>query len=145
MGVRGPIGKATDELAETGRLRPCDHDKRGARPATEGHPTVPAGLAEPGKTLWFQIVDHLQANGLCGEIDSAGIEHCCRTWNLLNQAYQLVEIDPTDKASVAAWKAYSNEWLKLVAKYGMTPLDRLRITVGHDKGSKDEDADLLGD
>lgn len=145
MGLRGRIGKPTAELVKNGEYRPHEHASRAARPTTEGLPTVPEGLAEPGKTLWFQIVDHLSNNGLCGEIDSAGIEHCCRTWNLLNQTYQLVEIDPSDKTSVSAWKAYSNEWLKMVQKYGLTPLDRLRITIGHDKGSRDEDSDLLGD
>lgn len=145
MGVRGPIGKGTDALAESGRLRPSDHGKRSQHPSVEGIPDPPEGLEEPGKSMWFQIVDHLTTNGLCGEIDTAGIAHCCQVYNLLQKTHRLVQVDPTDKDSRCAYTAYAGEWRKWVEKYGMTPLDRLRIVVGHDKGGADEDGDLLGD
>ncbi len=145
MGLRGPTGKKTAELLESGDYRPHEHDVRKRRPDAGGAAVPPEGLAEPGKALWFQIVDHLESNGLCGEIDSAALAHCCEVYNLMKATLQTLSDDPTNKDARCSYTAYANEWGKYVAKFGMTPLDRLRIVVGHDKGTTDEDRDLLGD
>lgn len=127
MGFRGPVGLPPDKLKEIGQWKPNRHAGRQAPPVAQGVPTPPAGLADPGKTLWFQVVDHLQSQKLAGEVDSATIEMACRTYNLLKRAHDAAEADPLDKDARIAVNEYSRVFLAYSTKLGINPMDRQRM------------------
>lgn len=141
MGVRGPAGKPIDR--DDPDYRPSRHDVRNNHPKAAGYPEPPETLAEPGRSLWFQICDHLHDNGLCGSIDSAGIGTCCRIYNALDSQLRLAADDPEDAKRVSAAARLSGEFRMWCQRFGMTPLDRMRIVVGNGKGHKEDDEDLL--
>lgn len=146
MGARGPAGLPSDVLKRNGSYRDAQHSVRGARPEAEGVIEVPEGIEEPGRSLFFKIVDFLQANGIGGEVDSAAVEQCCRLYNLLQRAHEnAAETDIESKEARLAVTGYYASWVTSCSKLGITPLDRYRLTVGDDKGANDEDRDLLGD
>jgi len=129
-----PAGRPPKTNAEhklQGTYRADRHGDRLDEVIAHGIPAKPPGLDPQGSILWDLIVDALPPAAQC-LVDSAMLTGACRWWSLWREYDRQLDAGEGDgyrtlMMATMAWKNFD----KAAAKFGMSPIDRARLKVGH--------------
>jgi phage terminase small subunit len=112
-----------------GTFRP---DRHGDNPPARGVPVMPADLPAEAKTWWQTYVPDLVELGVAGSIDAPALQMLARWWAEYCEAIEQVgkTKDPELKRRWLAVAGDACKWVeKLGGKFGLTPVDRVRIKI----------------
>ena len=123
---RKPLGV----LKLAGTYRPDRHAAREHAPQPGGYPKMPDWLDGEARALWESTVPTLIDMGIARGVDAPALAGLCRWYSVWRQADARLQRGDGDsyKGSIeaaAAWKNYS----AVAAKFGLTPVDREKISV----------------
>jgi len=116
--------KSEAELKALGTYRKDRHTNRDGPPAV-GEPVPLQELAGDARQLWDFVLEASPVE--LGAGDGAVLEAACRTWGLYVACQERLAEDPTDKDARIASHQYLTLVDKILAKYGMTPADRVKL------------------
>jgi phage terminase small subunit len=86
---------------------------------------MPADLDPHAKGCW-EFVCRTRANWLAIS-DGLALRHLCELWGLRAAAFAVLKENPTDKNARCAFTSFGVEFVKLAARFGLSPLDRDRL------------------
>ena len=112
-------------LAE-GTFRADRHAKPSAAAETAGDiPRKPVELGEVESEHWHTVIEH--RGPWLHESDGPALRALCELWALRQKTLVLLSDNPADKVTRTAFASYHDQWAKLAAKFGITPVDRARM------------------
>ena len=121
--------KLTAEHKAAGTYQPCRHGNRLDNVVTSERPTKPEGLSPDSSKLWDEVVDYLLGKNVVDVIDATELEMMCRLWGLTRAALVAAEKNPVDKDCRIAACSYAARFEAVASRFGMTPVDRSRLTM----------------
>ena len=124
----GRPAKHTDDLKLVGAFRSDRHGDRENAPKAIGAPRKPAWTeSDEASALWDRLVPGLAERGLVGQDDEAFLQAMCEVWGLYREAYELAQVDATDKDARIAYLGYFAAFQQAASKCGLTPMDRQKL------------------
>jgi hypothetical protein len=112
-------------------------DRMGDRhePEVGGKPVRPKSLTGEAQVHWDTVLKFIDPR-VIGSLDVLALEKLCETWGLWKAVLDELKKMPADKVLRCAHTAYSAEWDRMAAKFGLTPQDRTKISTGGDSEKK---------
>jgi phage terminase small subunit len=86
-------------------------------------------LSGDAAVFWDQVAAWLVEHGQCQRIDAFALESMCRLWACTRAALIAAELSPLDKDIRIAATSYAQRFESISARFGMTPVDRARMTL----------------
>ncbi len=120
--------KPVETLKLTGQYKPSRHSARAAAPCLGGSPVKPRGLSADAGKFWDRVVPKLVEMGVATRSDSEQLGLLCRWWAVTDAALKLLEHDPSDKEAGQNAARASKAFQEIAVKFGLTPVDRERLT-----------------
>lgn len=149
--------KPTPQLKLHGGYRKDRHKHRDAEPQFDGAPEKPSTLKGEASDCWDRIVPHLISSGVAKSIDEATLQGMCEWWATYRRAMDALDkmrVAPPDQDQEVDLKSArqlqmiaSRAWqyfTAAAAKFGLTPVDRVRLSLGGDKKQSALEAFLRG-
>ena len=125
---------STDTLKFNGTYREDYHGNR--LETAVGEPTMPSGMTEEAKTHWVNVVPGLIDCGSAKSIDTDALASMCDWWSDYKYYSDTDNKDLAEKIRMGLKNLAYQNWTKMMAKFGMTPADRAKLT---SDGTKEED------
>jgi phage terminase small subunit len=91
-----------------------------------GELTEPNGLGEAGIAMWRCVTG--ERGPWLAAADAPALQLLCEVWEMRLAARDCLRRNPIDKDSRIAFCEYQKAVERLLAKFGMTPTDRERLT-----------------
>ena len=132
----GRPAKPTAVLRLQGTFEPGRHKSRADEALSAGDPVKPRGLGKDGSAMWDRTVRLLPPDAL-GELDTDALTAMCLWFQRFRTKMRRTDYKSHVEAAMA-WKNCAG----LLAKFGMTPVDRTKIK---SEAEGDDDDPLLGD
>ena len=126
--------KPTAQLHLHGGYRPDRHASRSAEPQPDGVPEKPTDLPKYALEHWDRVVPGLVATGVAKACDGPALLMLCHWWHELQTLRKQRKKDDQQRLQLMA-KCQRN-WNDLAFRFGMTPVDRSRLTV--DRADNDD-------
>lgn len=129
---RGPKPKTIRMHKAEGTFVPSRH-KSAAPVGTEPEaklPARPASLTGDAKKFWDKSIVELEQLGVLTKIDLPLLETLCETYGLYKAALKQAKQFPLMQEARMAWKTYAEQFNKLLAECGLTPVSRARMKIG---------------
>lgn len=149
--------KPTTQLKLHGGYRKDRHKNRDAEPQFGGAPKKPDALKGEASKCWDRIVPQLIASGVAKSVDESTLQGMCEWWATYRRAMAALDemrVAPPDRNAEVDLKSArqlqmiaSRSWqyfTAAAAKFGLTPVDRVRLSLGGDKKQSALEAFLRG-
>ncbi len=106
----------------------------------QGLPDKPDGLNDDGERFWKLAAGELGAVGVAKRIDGPALHQAADCWQRWRACCRVLDLQPFNDTASRDYVKYSNLWLKLCGRLGLTPIDRKRLEIAAtEKPDEDEE------
>ena len=123
--------KPTSHLKLHGNYRADRHGDRADEPQPKGAPEMPSHLKGDARLLWCKVVPQLVGAGMAKSIDAYSLASMCEWYRQYRKTLRAIDrIGANHKDHyklLIQLNMASNNFDRLAAKFGMTPVDRTRL------------------
>lgn len=112
---------------EQGKIYSSRYGDREHEPEPDGEPVMPDWLVGAAREHWEDVVPQLVLLGVATSLDTSSLAMMCESW----QEWRDGSVTASQRNKAA------DRWIKLAAKFGLTPSDRAGM-IGHPKTSSDD-------
>lgn len=121
---KGRPAKPLSVLKAQGTDRPHRHASRESEPTSGSAVAMPDDLTDDGIKWWQFTVPKLEAMGVLDGVDTNALIGMANAWaNWCNEQRKYEEGCAKITAVSAAWNVYD----KIACRFGMTPVDRIKL------------------
>ena len=130
-------------LKLTGQHRQDRHGDRGLEMKPKGKPACPTWLDGESRECWESVVPQLVEIGVATKLDENQLAAMCRWWAAWRDADRDMDVDPSPRnvsRAVRMWQQFQS----ISARFGMTPADRIKLSVAQVEETPTEEARFFG-
>ena len=133
--------KPIEILKRDGGYRPHRHDKIAHTANTStGLPPKPRGMTKAAAKCWDHIIE--TRSDWIADSDGLALQHMCEVWSLRQDAVKRLKADPHNKDARCALRDWSQIFMSVAGRFGLTPSDRAKLGEEIADG-KDNAADFI--